>query len=443
MHSGCSTDTRAAVMNAGTVRLSIIAMLMLATFGITSAQETSTQKAASVAGPVLSNIGHDAAAYGADEGYPLGTLATGAEMRHLVATYSHFDELTPARIVSRAAASWSFQRAAEPEIYYSFGGERHTIANYLSRQPTTGLLLARDDTVLYEHYQYARSDRDRFLSQSMAKTITSMLIGIATADGLIKSIDDDAATYVTALAGTEYGKTPIRALLHMSSGVDFKETYDGQDDIARLGRDLFGRPGKAPAVSLAQFNTRVAPPDTQWHYASSETEVLGLILRAVTGKPVADYLSEKIWQRIGTEADASWAIDGTGQEVTFCCFNAVLRDYARFGRLLAHDGVWNGREVIPRQWLIDATTVRSSDAHLAPGAATKYYGYGYQIWLFPGAERRFVLLGIRGQMIFVDPATKLVMVHTAVRPKAVDRTASAETIALWLAVVDQLGHNAR
>ena len=443
MHSGCSTDTRAAVMNAGTVRVLIIAMLMLATFGITSAQETSAQKAASVAGPVLSNTGHDAAAYGADEGYPLGTLATGAEMRHLVATYSHFDELTPARIVARAAASWSFQRAAEPEIYYSFGGERHTIADYLSRQPTTGLLLARDDTVLYEHYQYARSDRDRFLSQSMAKTITSMLIGIATADGLIKSIDDDAATYVTALAGTEYGKTPIRALLHMSSGVDFKETYDGQDDIARLGRDLFGRPGKPPAVSLAQFNTRVAPPDMQWHYASSETEVLGLILRAVTGKPVADYLSEKIWQRIGTEADASWAIDGTGQEVTFCCFNAVLRDYARFGRLLAHDGAWNGREVIPRQWLMDATTVRSSDAHLAPGVATKYYGYGYQVWLLPGADRRFVLLGIRGQMIFVDPATKLVMVHTAVRPKAVDRAASAETIALWLAVVDQLGRDAR
>jgi CubicO group peptidase (beta-lactamase class C family) len=277
----------------------------------------------------------------------------------------------------------------------------------------------------------------------MAKTITGMLIGIATNDGVIKSIDDDVATYVTALAGTEYGRTPIRALLHMSSGGDFEERYDGQDDIARLGRDLFGRPGKDPAVSLAQFNTRVAPPDTQWHYASSETEILGLVLRSVTGKSVADFLSEKIWQRIGTEADASWAMDGTGQEVTFCCFNAVLRDYARFGRLLANDGVWNGREVIPRQWLIDATTVSSNEAHLAPGVATKYYGYGYQVWLLPGAERQFVLLGIRGQMIFVDPATKLVMVHTAVRPNAVDRTASAETIALWLAVVDQLGRNAR
>jgi CubicO group peptidase (beta-lactamase class C family) len=107
--------------------------------------------------------------------------------------------------------------------------------------------------------------------------------------------------------------------------------------------------------------------------------------------------------------DDSWAIDGTGQEVTYCCFNAVLRDYARFGRLLAHDGAANGRQVVPRQWLIDATTVRPSDAHLAPGSATRY---GYQVWLLPGAERRFVLRGIRGQMIFVDPATKLVMVST-------------------------------
>jgi hypothetical protein len=132
-------------MSTGIVRVSIIAMVMLATFGITSAQEAAKLP---VTGPVLSNTGHDADAYGADEGYSLGTLATGAEMRHLVATYSHFDELTPARIVARAAAASSFQRAAEPEIYYSFGGESRTIADYLSRQPTTGLLLARDDTIL-------------------------------------------------------------------------------------------------------------------------------------------------------------------------------------------------------------------------------------------------------------------------------------------------------
>ena len=113
--------------------------------------------------------------------------------------YSHFDELTPARIVRRATSSWSFQRAAEPEISYTFDGERRKIMDYLNRQPTTGLLIARDDTILYEHYQYARSEHDRFLSQSMAKTITAMLIGIAAADGAIKSIDDEVATYVTGL----------------------------------------------------------------------------------------------------------------------------------------------------------------------------------------------------------------------------------------------------
>ena len=418
----------------------IAAIVLLATLGASSVQDAAKP---AVTGPIFSNTGPDAAAYyGGAEGFPLGTLATYSEMRHLVASYSRFDELTPARIVARAAAPWSFKRAAEPDISYRFLGERHTIVDYLSRYPTTGLLLARDDTIFFERYQYARSDRDRFLSQSMAKTITAMLIGIAAADGAIKSIDDEVATHVVGLAGTEYGKTPIRALLHMSSGVEFKVSYnyDGQDDVGRLGRDLVG--GRDPVLSVAQFNTRVAPPGTRFHYASVETEILGLILRAVTGRPVADYLSEKIWQPIGTEGDASWAIDDTGQEVTYCCFNAVLRDYARFGRLLAHDGAWNGREVVPRQWMIDATTVRPSDAHLAPGSAARHFGYGYQVWLLPGAERRFVLRGIRGQMIFVDPATRLVMVHTAVSPDTFDPDA-AETVALWTAVVAQFGRNGR
>jgi CubicO group peptidase (beta-lactamase class C family) len=416
----------------------IAAIVLVATCGAGSTQEAANP---TVTGPIFSNTGPDAAAYyGAAEGYPLGTLATASEMRHLVASYSRFDELTATRIVARAAAPSSFKRAAEPEVFYTFLGKRYTIADYLSRYPTTGLLLAKDDTIFFEHYQYARSDRDRLLSQSMAKTITAMLIGIAVADGAIKSIDDEVAIYVAGLAGTEYGKTPIRALLHMSSGVDFKVSYNGQDDVARLGRDLVG--GKDPVVSVAQFNTRVAPPGTRFYYASVETEILGLILRAAIGKPVADYLSEKIWQPIGTESDASWTIDSTGQEVTYCCFNAVLRDYARFGRLLAHDGAWNGRQVVPRQWLIDGTTVRPSDAYLAPGSATGYFGYGYQVWLLPGAERRFVLRGIRGQMIFIDPATKVVMVHTAVSPDVFD-PAAAETVALWTAVVNQLGRNGR
>jgi len=392
-----------------------------------------------VAGAVFSDIGPDAAAYGAAAGFPVGTRATASQLENLVGTYSHFDEMFSSRPIRRATTPWLFKRAPEPAISYNFKSDRLSIEDYLGRNPTTGLLIAKDDTILYEHYQYARTDRDRFLSQSMAKTITAMLIGIAVSENKIRSIDDLVSVYVPGLANTEYGKTPIRELLHMSSGVAFTENYDGKDDVAQLVRDLFGEPGKDPVASVAQFNTRIAPPGTKWHYASVETEILGLVLRAATGVPVADYLGDKIWGAIGTEADASWTIDSTGQETAFCCFNATLRDYARLGRLLAYDGAWEGRQLIPRQWLLDATTVNPGNAYLAPGAATPYFGYGYQVWIPPGEQRSFALIGIRGQMIFVDPASKLVMVHTAVRKQPSDRASSADLIALWLGVVAQLG----
>jgi CubicO group peptidase (beta-lactamase class C family) len=396
---------------------------------------------ASEAGPVFSDTGPDAEAYGSAAGYPVGTRAFAGEQSNLVGTYSHFDEVLPARSIRRATVPWQFKRAAEPSITYSFGSERLTIGDYLKRNPVTGLLIAKDDTILYEHYQYARTDRDRFLSQSMAKTVTAMLIGIAVSEGKIASIDDIASTYVPGLAGTEYGKTSIGDLLHMASGVAFSETYDGKDDSAQLFRDLFGvgRVGKDPVASVAQFNTRTAPPGTRWHYASIETEILGLVLRSATGVPVADYLHDKIWNAIGAEADMSWSVDTTGQETTFCCINATLRDYARLGRLLVHDGAWDGQQLIPRQWLLDATTVKPTESYLAPGTTTPYFGYGYQLWILPGEQRRFALIGIRGQMILVDPASKLVMVHTAVRRKPSDLGSLAEPLALWFAAIEQLG----
>ncbi len=390
-------------------------------------------------GPVFSDSGPDAELYGAAAGYPMGTRGTAAQLDQLVGAYSHFGEIYPSRRIARATIQWQFKRAPEPSIAYSFGNERLSIADYLKRNPVTGLLIARDDTILYEHYQYARTDRDRFLSQSMAKTVVSMLVGIAVSEGRIKSIDDLVSTYVPGLAGKEYGNTSIRSLLNMSSGVDFSEVYDGHDDIAKLGRALFVEETKDPVAAVAQFNTRAAPADTRWHYASVETEILGLVLRAAIGTPLGDYLHERIWDPIGAESDASWAIDGSGQEIASCCFNATLRDYARLGRLLANDGAWEGRQLIPRQWLLDATTVRPSDGHLAPGTATPYFGYGYQTWLLPGAQRRFALLGIRGQVILVDPASKLVMVHTAVRQKPSEPGALREPLALWFAVLQQLG----
>ena len=107
--------------------------------------------------------------------------------------------------------------------------------------------------------------------------------------------------------------------------------------------------------------------------------MLGLVLQAVIRRPVADYLHEKIWEPMGAEADATWLIDRAGQEATYCCLNAVLRDYARLGLLLAHDGHWRGQQLIPRTWIEDATRVHPDQAHLQPGTAKPFFGYGYQV----------------------------------------------------------------
>ena len=147
----------------------------------------------------------------------------------------------------------------------------------------------------------------------MAKTITAMLFGLAVKDGKIRSLDDRAQDYVPALKGSAYGETSLRALLTMSSGVAFSETYGPDDDLSTFVRGLFGPNAPTAAASLRSFNTREAPEGTRFHYASSETEVLGLVLAAATGQRLTDYASERLWKPMGAEADAAWSADRTGR----------------------------------------------------------------------------------------------------------------------------------
>ena len=384
---------------------------------------------------VFQESGPDAAAYGSAEGFAAGYPQT---QRTLIGNFSRYETVSRTRAVPRGAETWQFARApAEIDLRYTHQGQARTIPDYLSRHPATGLLLIKDSVILAEHYQYGRTDTDRFMSQSMAKTVVAMLVGIAVADGHIRSIDDPAQTYVPALAGSEIGATPIRALLHMASGIAYREVYDGHDDAAKLNTAIWSRTGVGAEAVVRQFDVREAAPDTKWHYKGLDTETLGLVLMAATGQSLSGYFSTRIWSRIGTERDALWAIDAHGLEPAFCCLNITLRDYGRLGRLLAHDGAWNGLQVIPQDWVIEATTPGAP--FLRPGAGAGYYGYGYQVWLVPGARRQFVLMGIHGQMLFVDPASKIVMVHTAVRARPTGDPMAAELGSLWRALVAQEG----
>ena len=213
----------------------------------------------------------------------------------------------------------------------------------------------------------------------------------------------------------------------MSSGVQFREDYDGQDDAARLSRATFGGQTIGGAEAVKMFNNRIATPGERWNYASSETYVLALVLHAAIGKSLADYFAEKIWIPIGAEADASFIIDGSGHEIGFMGFNAILRDYARLGIMMAQQGRVQDKQIIPLSWWRDMTRM-----HFTPSQTGRWFGYGYQTWIFPSNDGSFAFLGVRGQSIFVDPSNKLVLIQTAVRPLARD-PGSADTTALWRA----------
>jgi CubicO group peptidase (beta-lactamase class C family) len=421
-------------------RGAVLIVLLLAACAppATTTRETGSRTEAS--GPRFAAGGPDADEYGAGVGYAKGDRTTFYRIPSLVGSHSHLDEVFEGRVIRKAGTPSPLARAAsEPAIPLQFQGENLTLDDYLARNPATGLLIARGDAILVERYQYGRTDRHRFTSWSMAKTVTAMLVGIALAEGRIRSVDDTAAAYVPALEGTEYGRTSLRHLLQMSSGVRFIEQYSGTDDVSKLAADTFIQRGDGGVKAVTQFNERMVPSGTRFSYASAETQVLGLVLRSAVGRPVAAYLEEKIWQPMGAEADATWLIDRSGQEVTFCCLNAVLRDYARLGLLLAHEGNWRGRQLIPAAWIADATTKHAGQAHLWPGIATAFFGYGYQTWIFPGERRMFALLGVRGQAIYVDPKSRLVMVHTAVRKQSSGDPGSREGVALWQAAVRTLG----
>lgn len=378
------------------------------------------------AGPRFRADGPNADEFGQKEGYPsCKGIDYVDQPRCRVGALSRYDTLFPARTIPAPRQPFPLARAAsEPVIRYGFAGLERTLDDYLDRQPVTGFLIAKDNTILVERYQYGRTDRDRLASFSMAKTVLGLLIGIAVKEGAIRSIDDPAEAYVSGLKDTEYGRTPIKALLLMASGVAFSEDYASRSsDINKLARMTVepGSPGSLAAVK--EFNTRLAPPGTRFAYASSESLVLGLVLAAATKRTVSDYTAEKLWQPLGAEADATWIIDATGQEITFAYVNAVLRDWARLGLMLANRGNWQGKTVVPEDWLAaSAADALPTDFPLAK--------YGYQIW-YSADSRRFSLRGIRGQFVYVDPDLKLVLVQTALGGSLPD---FAELFALWNAV---------
>lgn len=383
---------------------------------------------------------------GKAQNYPLGNAATWYNNPNRVGAWSALDKVpgVRTRTVARAPQASPLPPAVQPPaIRYRYRNIGYTLADYLERQRATGLLVLKNGEIVAEHYRYGRKDDARFLSFSMAKSVTSLLVGQAHARGLIASLDDPAEKYVVALAGSPYGATTIRQLLRMSSGLTFTERYDGTDDISRLSRAGAGAPGAgSPADVLRSISARHSPAGEKFVYASAETDVLGRVLAAATGKTVAELTSEWLWKPLGAEHEAFWRISSDGQEQSYGAFNASLRDWGRLGLLLASDGKALGQQLVPADYLLDATDPARQPEAFKPRKATPYFGYGYQFWLLPMKQRSFAMQGIHGQGVYVQPASGVVMVVTSVWEGASGRQDAQpyeERDALWRGVLQSLG----
>ena len=362
-----------------------------------------------VAGP--DEIGH-----GKWQGYP-SSKNTWATKPHRVGNYSNLAGVRPTRAIAAAPVARPLTETAAlapgetlPE------GLKARLAAHLDKHPVTGLMVLQGDRILFEGYGYDRKPEMAFHGWSMSKTVVALLMGIAVGEGTVGSVQDKAAKYVPELAGTLHGESAIKDLLQMSTGADVlhKPASEGGHLNAIYTDHLLT--DRSDTLSLAaQWNRRAEPAGTRFNYNELAPITLTHVLRRATGKPLADYAQQKLWQPLGAQSPASWMVDSKGAEVGCVGFSATLRDWGRLGLLLAENGRYQDKQVVPADWLMKMTTVSPQDAHLAPKVATSHSGYGYLTWVEAYRQRRvFSLRGAQSQYVIVAPDLKLVLVQTGV-----------------------------
>ena len=363
----------------------------------------------------------DAAARSAME--PVNTRGTEVftwDLEQKKSGFRAMEALFPARTIAAGANSEPLATGAPLAAFETDGALAAQLERFIADEYVAGLIVVHDGKVRLERYALGQSPTDRWTSFSVAKSITSTLVGAAIRDGHIEGLDADITRYIDELKGTAYDGVTVRQLLTMTSGVAFNEDYsDPNSDILRLYREP-PTPGIDASVGYMRHQPREFEPGTQWRYKTPETNLAGLLVMKATGKPLAEYLAEKIWQPYGMEQDATWLVDHVGNEQGGCCLQATLRDYARFGQFILDGARIDGESILPEGWLAAATSTQADTGF--PG------GYGYQWW--PLGDGTFQARGIFGQFIHLDPERRLVVAIAAAWPGAREQDRRAAQIRL-------------
>lgn len=297
--------------------------------------------------------------------------------------------------------------------------ERIPLNKILEDNKTVAFLIIKNDTIQYEKYFKGYNQESIIPSFSMAKSVTSILIGCAIDDGLIKSIDEPITNYIPELKKNGFEKVKIKHLLQMTSGLKFSESYI--NPFGEAASFYYGTNLKREISKLKLKRT----PGEKFEYVSGNTQLLGSVLQStLKEKTITQYFQEKIWTPLEMEYDASWSIDkkNNGTEKTFCCINARARDFAKIGRLYLNKGNWNGKQIVSKKWVEESTKIDTTEG--------SDESYQYQWWL-PTKTGEFMAEGILGQYIYVNPMKNIIIVRMGKNYGNVDWESLFKTIAKY------------
>jgi len=307
----------------------------------------------------------------------------------------------PSRSIENGEKKFEFpiaEKGKAPKVI-SIDGEIYSFEKYLDVNKTVAFIIIQNDTIQYERYLKKYDKSSVFPSFSMAKSITSVLIGCAIEDNYITSVDEPITNYIPELKENGFDNVTIENLLQMTSGLNFNEGYFNPfSDAAKF----YYATNLRKSIKKMELDSE---PNHKFDYSSGNTQLLGLLLEnSLKGKSISEYLEERIWKPLEMEFNASWSIDSktNGLEKTFCCLSASARDYAKIGRLYLNKGNWNGKQIVSESWVNQSTKIDTTKGSV--------WNYQYQWWL-PTKKGDYMAEGILGQYIYVNPTKNLIIVR--------------------------------
>jgi CubicO group peptidase (beta-lactamase class C family) len=344
-------------------------------------------------------------------------------------TFRSMDALFTTRTVARSGPASRLPRTDHPlDFTYRFQGETHPAETFADRTHTNAMLLMKDGSIVYETYRNNTDERTRFIGWSTTKSFISLLIGCALEDGKIESLDDDVANYLPELRRGGYDGVTIRQILMMRSGVDYEERYDFHNPGSAATNHILALVKNVarfadPAATIPQLH----PPGEVFEYKTLDTAVLGWLIERISGGNLSAYMTRRLWEPLGAEADGFFIMDGPpgiGREFSGAGFNGTLRDFARFGLMMLNGGRVDGREIVSREWVRESTRPR------IPGDPARA-GYGYHWWTMHDSHA-YAAIGLQGQYIYIDPASRTVIVKFSYFPPG-DENSEEESLAFFAA----------